>query len=616
MVREVRTGNELERTFVEEHAPLYVDLADLSEVLRRIEARRDYEVAKEQGALARRRPSRRRRSTCRTSRSKYDTARLRQARSESGRFSDPARSTSRCSSSRPASSRPARTRRARCSSASRPTCARSGARARTRPGCASATAPTSPSRSRSSTRSRPTSRSRRSSSSCSRSSVIVLYYRWWRAIAVLFPPLLLATVYAFGLASLPPANVTDAQLEHRVPGLDHRRQRDQRRHRAARAVPRGAARRAGGRRRARRRHLGRAARHARGGARGRRLVRVARAHRVPRLPPVRRHRRHGAGRLVGDGVRPHAARSSSGSTTTTPRPCRRPRCRARDHGARRHASSSAGRCPSWSAALAMTVGSVVAVVALRRARRSSSTTSPSCAASTPGRTATATGARKVDSLLGRYLTPTVVMTDSTERPPPRPRDHPRGGRPRRRSTTMVASVRGVDDVLPDGPAGQDRRRRGRSASDLTPKIRSLVDEDKRDKLDELLGPERPGAHHAVGAAALVHDGAARARRLGRAHRARLPAALGHPLAGRRPSTSSSRRSCARRAGAWPGPIPLSDDIIGSISRDAPVASLASFVGVVVIVLVVLRGRREAAATSSARCSWACSGWPGRRWRSA
>ena len=38
-------------------------------------------------------------------------------------------------------------------------------------------------------------------------AVIILYYRWWRAIAVLFPPLLLATVYAFGLASLPPANV-------------------------------------------------------------------------------------------------------------------------------------------------------------------------------------------------------------------------------------------------------------------------------------------------------------------------------------------------------------------------------------------------------------------------
>ncbi|MGH7297431.1 MAG: MMPL family transporter, partial [Polyangiaceae bacterium] len=39
-----------------------------------------------------------------------------------------------------------------------------------------------------------------------------------------------------------------------------------------------------------------------------------------------------------------------------------------------------------------------------------------------------------------------------------------------------------------------------------------------------------------------------------------------------------------------GSIPLSDDIIASIGRDAPVASLASFVAVIVIVLLVLRAR--------------------------
>ncbi|MGH7296776.1 MAG: hypothetical protein ACRELB_17690, partial [Polyangiaceae bacterium] len=44
MVRQVRTGSAAERKFVEKHAPLYVDLVDLKEVLRRIEARRDYEV--------------------------------------------------------------------------------------------------------------------------------------------------------------------------------------------------------------------------------------------------------------------------------------------------------------------------------------------------------------------------------------------------------------------------------------------------------------------------------------------------------------------------------------------------------------------------------------------
>jgi predicted RND superfamily exporter protein len=38
-------------------------------------------------------------------------------------------------------------------------------------------------------------------------AVIVLYYRWWRSILVVVPPLLLATVYSFAVASLPPFSV-------------------------------------------------------------------------------------------------------------------------------------------------------------------------------------------------------------------------------------------------------------------------------------------------------------------------------------------------------------------------------------------------------------------------
>ena len=40
-------------------------------------------------------------------------------------------------------------------------------------------------------------------------AVILLYYRWTRSVLVLFPPLLLATVYAFAIASLPPLGVTE-----------------------------------------------------------------------------------------------------------------------------------------------------------------------------------------------------------------------------------------------------------------------------------------------------------------------------------------------------------------------------------------------------------------------
>ncbi len=40
-------------------------------------------------------------------------------------------------------------------------------------------------------------------------AVLVGYYRWWRSVLVLVPPLLLATIYAFSLASLPPFGVTE-----------------------------------------------------------------------------------------------------------------------------------------------------------------------------------------------------------------------------------------------------------------------------------------------------------------------------------------------------------------------------------------------------------------------
>jgi uncharacterized protein len=51
LVRTVRTGSSAERKFVEDHAVLYAPAADLDDIRKRIEARRDWEVAKEQGAL-------------------------------------------------------------------------------------------------------------------------------------------------------------------------------------------------------------------------------------------------------------------------------------------------------------------------------------------------------------------------------------------------------------------------------------------------------------------------------------------------------------------------------------------------------------------------------------
>ncbi len=40
-------------------------------------------------------------------------------------------------------------------------------------------------------------------------AAIVVYFSWWKSIPVLIPPLLLATVYAFAIASLPPMRITE-----------------------------------------------------------------------------------------------------------------------------------------------------------------------------------------------------------------------------------------------------------------------------------------------------------------------------------------------------------------------------------------------------------------------
>src|SRR5213078_3845056 len=48
---DVRVGDRAERDFLREHALVYADVADLGALRARIEARRDYEVAKQTGAL-------------------------------------------------------------------------------------------------------------------------------------------------------------------------------------------------------------------------------------------------------------------------------------------------------------------------------------------------------------------------------------------------------------------------------------------------------------------------------------------------------------------------------------------------------------------------------------
>ncbi|HEX3345475.1 MAG TPA: MMPL family transporter, partial [Polyangiaceae bacterium] len=206
MVREVRTGNAVEKKFIEDHAPLYVDLADLKEVLRRVEARRDYEVEKEGGSLldesAPPPPL-----DVSDIESRYDK-RVTDKKSEGGRFSDAKSHVTLLFLEAGEFTTGADKSRALLERVQGDVKALGGVGAYApgmRLGYSSDVAIA-------------VEELDALEADLSVSSivvialellVIVLYYRWWRAIAVLFPPLLLATVYAFGLASLPPANVTE-----------------------------------------------------------------------------------------------------------------------------------------------------------------------------------------------------------------------------------------------------------------------------------------------------------------------------------------------------------------------------------------------------------------------
>ena len=201
---------------------------------------------------------------------------------------------------------------------------------------------------------------------------------------------------------------------------------------------------------------------------------------------------------------------------------------------------------------------------------------------------------KMDTLLGRYLTPTVLLTDSAA--------EARAIAARLREAVkhppldgMVASVRGIDDIL---PPDLDAKRAEVEAirRKMTPKLRGHLTEDDNRRLDKLIGTapmtpisetdvpdvlttglrERDGA---LGRSVLIFPNPTNALWRGasiaayvKALRdvAQIPVAMG----GR----------AARVAG---GP-PLSSDLIASMERDGPLASLLAFLGVVAVVVVIFR----------------------------
>jgi hypothetical protein len=205
--------------------------------------------------------------------------------------------------------------------------------------------------------------------------------------------------------------------------------------------------------------------------------------------------------------------------------------------------------------------------------------------------------RKMDAILGHYLTPTVILCDTPEQAravETLVRESVDHGvlRP------MVERVVGVEDVLPTQQqlkiAEAERIREA-----LTPRIRALIAPDKRSKLDKMLGAE--------GLAPIVPEQLPPAFTTGLRER---DGSLGRTLlVYPRPSDAlwkadsmrlyvktlrelvASGSGSSEPAASVAGSIPLSSDILASIERDAPIASVVSFLGVVAVVVVVLRARR-------------------------
>lgn len=584
MVRDVRTGTQVERAFVEGHAPLYVDVADLQEVLRRIEVRRDYEVEKEEGTLLDESappPA----LDVSDIEKKYD-ARLAGEKRTSSRFSDAASHLTLLFVEAGEFTTGADKARALLDRVKGDAAALGGPGAYAagmRLGFSSDVAI--------SVEELDALEADLSVSSivviALEIAVIVFYFRWWRSIVVLFPPLLLATVYAFGLSGLPPANVSELNSNTAFLGsiivgnginvgiVLLARYREAR-------------------------HTGMSVEDALAvGIWGSRLgtlaaaLAAAAAYGSLILTEFRGFRQFGF--IGGAGL---VASWVTAFVLVPPLAKWIDRDDAAKLRAARMGRGLMGRLVAvverWPGALvgvaaAATVVSIVAVARFDVATRLETDFSKLRRVDT-WEVGDGYWGKRVDNLLGHYLTPTVLMTDRAE--------DARADEARIREAVdhgalhdMVASVRGVDDVLPaDQAAKLEVVQRIRDA--LTPKIRSLVDPERRKKLDDLLGPEDLAA---VAVADLPRSFTTGLRErdgsLGRT-------VLVYP----RPSdalwkaqTMHEYVQVLRDTGARvAGSIPLSDDIIGTIRRDAPLASLASFLGVVAIVLLVVRWRRESA----------------------
>jgi hypothetical protein len=431
--------------------------------------------------------------------------------------------------------------------------------------------------------------------------VIVAYYRWWRSIPVLIPPLLLATVFAFAVASLPPFNITELNSNTAFLGtiivgnginfslILLARYREER-----------------GRGEGIERSLELALWGARPGTLAAALAAGA-SYASLIITEFRGFRQFGfiggLGMLFSWGVGflliPSLLKVLDKEGRDTPMPPGSipppPESRPSLMTERR------GSIMRWVAKLAHSAPTAIVVVtalltvgATWKVAHFNSNQLEYDFAKLRRYDTWKNGegfwGRKMDNLLGHYLTPTIIMFDTPQQAAEAEKkfresfDH---GTLKR----YIAEVRTADDVL---PKHQDEKIVEVNAvkDALTPSVRAAIPKEKLDKLDDIIGKgdlkpvtiddlpatfltglrERDGT---VGRQILVYP---------RPNDFLWQAEPMHEFV----KTLRDLAKVDGEQGRVAGSIPLTSDILDSIGRDAPIASIASLAGVILVVLVIIR----------------------------